>query len=149
MFHRDIVPGLATVPLREIARAAGCSKAAARASDWLALNAVGAVRCAWCGAVRYGDLAGPCPACHELGIVVEMEAGRRARGNAVYRDLVRTSLIVGARFLVLGVMQEYRHLSGGRPVSVSSYRDAKEQLDAIYASGRLVLPFGGLLPFGC
>lgn len=84
----------------------------------------------------------------ELGIVVEVEAGRGARGNAVYRDLVRTSLIVGARFLVLGVMQEYRHLSGGRPVSVSSYRDAKEQLDAIYASGRLVLPFEGLLLFG-
>lgn len=29
----------------------------------------------------------------ELGVVVEVEAGRGARGNAVYRDLVRTSLI--------------------------------------------------------
>jgi hypothetical protein len=33
----------------------------------------------------------------ELGIVVEVEAGRGARGNAVYRDLIRTSLIVGVK----------------------------------------------------
>jgi hypothetical protein len=57
-------------------------------------------------------------------------------------------LIVGARFLVLGVMQEYRHLSGGKPVAVSSYGDAKDQLDAIFASGRLQLPFDGVLLLG-
>lgn len=84
----------------------------------------------------------------ENGIVVEVEAGRGARGNAVYRDLVRTSLIVGARFLALGLMQEYRHQSGGRAISVSSYQETKDQLDAIYASGRLVLPFEGVLVFG-
>jgi hypothetical protein len=82
------------------------------------------------------------------GVLVEIEAGRGARGNAVYRDLIRTSLIVGARYLALGVMQEYRHMSGGKPISVSSYREAKDQLDAIYASGRLRLPFEGLLLFG-
>ena len=84
----------------------------------------------------------------ELGILVEVEAGRGALGNAVYRDLIRSSLIVGARFLVLGVMQEYRYRSGGKLLSVASYRRAKDQLDAIFASGRLVLPFEGLLLFG-
>jgi hypothetical protein len=44
-----------------------------------------------------------------LGLLVEAEAGRGARGNAVYRDLVRSSLIVDQRFLVLGVMRSYRH----------------------------------------
>jgi hypothetical protein len=83
-----------------------------------------------------------------LGVVLEVEAGRGARGNAIYRDLVRVSLIVGARFLLLGVMQEYRHLTAGKPISVASYHDAKEQLDAVYASGRLGLPFEGLLLFG-
>src|SRR5205823_4814983 len=39
----------------------------------------------------------------DLGIVVEVEAGRGARGNAVYRDLIRTSLIVDAKYLALGV----------------------------------------------
>lgn len=84
----------------------------------------------------------------ELGILVEIEAGRGARGNAVYRDLVRTSLIVGARYLVVGVMRDYRHLSGGRTVSVRSYNDTNAQLDAIYASGRLGLPFEGILLIG-
>lgn len=84
----------------------------------------------------------------ELGIVLEVEAGRGARGNAVYRDLIRTSLIVGARYLVLGVMIEYRHQSGGKLQKVESYREAQAQLDAIYASGRLGLPFEGVLLFG-
>lgn len=84
----------------------------------------------------------------ELGIVVEVEAGRGARGNAVYRDLIRTSLIVDVRFLALGVMAHYRHMSGGKQMIVPSYRDAREQLDAIYASGQLRLPFTGLLLFG-
>jgi hypothetical protein len=84
----------------------------------------------------------------ELGILVEIEAGRGARGNAVYRDLVRSSLIVDQRFLVLGVMRSYRHQSSGRPIIVSSYRHSKDQLDALYASGRLRLPFEGVLLFG-
>lgn len=84
----------------------------------------------------------------ELGVAVEIEAGRGARGNAVYRDLVRTSLIVGARYLAIGVMAEYRHLSAGKLQKVQSYRESQDQLDAIYASGRLQLPFEGILLFG-
>jgi hypothetical protein len=45
-------------------------------------------------------------------------------------------------------MTEYRHLSGGRPTVVRSFHDAREQLDAIYASGQLQLPFEGVLHFG-
>lgn len=82
------------------------------------------------------------------GIVLEVEAGRGARGNAVYRDLIRASLIVDVQFLALGVMAQYRHLSGGRPTLVRSFHDAREQIDAIYASGQLRLPFAGLLLFG-
>lgn len=39
-------------------------------------------------------------------------------------------------------------MTGGKQVVVSSYRKAKDQLDAIYANGRLVLPFDGVLLFG-
>jgi hypothetical protein len=84
----------------------------------------------------------------ELKVLVEIEAGRGARGNAVYRDLVRSSLIVDAQFLVLGVMNEYHHKSSGKPIVVRSYKDARDQLDAIYESERLRLPFEGLLLFG-
>ena len=66
----------------------------------------------------------------------------------MYRDLVRTSLIVDARYLALGVMKGYRHMNKGKEVVVQSYSDAKDQLDAIYASQRLRLPFEGILLFG-
>ena len=83
-----------------------------------------------------------------LGVVVEVEAGRGARSNAVYRDLIRTSLIVNVRFLALGVQLAYRHDTDGRTVTVPSYTETKSLLDAVYASGRLQLPFEGVLLFG-
>jgi hypothetical protein len=83
-----------------------------------------------------------------LGIVVEIEAGRGARGNAVYRDLIRTALIVDVRFLVLGVMRCYRHQTSGKDTVVRSFQEAQGVLDAIYASGRLQLPFTGVLLLG-
>jgi hypothetical protein len=82
------------------------------------------------------------------GIALEVEAGRGARGNAVYRDLVQTSLLVDARFLVLAVQTEYRHKTGGKAVVVQSYRDTRNLLDAIYASNRLQLPLEGILLLG-
>ena len=83
-----------------------------------------------------------------LGIAVEVEAGRGARGNAVYRDLIRTSLIVGAKYLVLGVMIDYRHQSSGKEVVVKSFDEARSLIEAIFSSGRLGLPFEGDLLVG-
>jgi hypothetical protein len=83
-----------------------------------------------------------------LGIVVEVEAGRGARSNAVYRDLIRTSLIVNVKYLALGVQLAYRHDAQGRDVTVHSFADTRDLLDAIHASGRLHLPFEGILLFG-
>jgi hypothetical protein len=84
----------------------------------------------------------------EHGIALEIEAGRGARGNAVYRDLIEASLLVDARFLVLAVQASYRHKTGGRDVTVQSYRDSRNLLDAIYASNRLQLPLEGILLVG-
>jgi hypothetical protein len=86
-----------------------------------------------------------------LGIVLEIEAGRGARANAVYRDLIRASLIVEARFFAIGVMRTYRHARKAKPEGteeVQGYRETIAQLDAIYASRRLALPFDGVLVFG-
>jgi hypothetical protein len=83
-----------------------------------------------------------------LGVVVEVEAGRGARSNAVYRDLIRTSLIVNVKYLALGVQIAYRHDADGRPVVVHSFAETRSLLEAIYASGRLQLPFEGILLFG-
>lgn len=84
----------------------------------------------------------------ELGIVVEVEAGRAARGNAAYRDLIRTSLILDAKFLVLMLPITYRYQSTGKTASVQVYKESLEQLRAIFASQRLALPFEGVLLLG-
>lgn len=83
-----------------------------------------------------------------LGVALEVEAGRGARGNAVYRDLIQTSLLVDARFLVLAVQLAYHHNQSGREVVVQSYRDTQNLLDAVYASQRLQLPLEGILLIG-
>jgi hypothetical protein len=78
------------------------------------------------------------------GIVLEIEAGRGASNNADYRDIVRTSLMVDAQFLVLAMMLSYR----GGGVAVKSYEKSRDRLDAIYASDRLKLPLEGVLLVG-
>lgn len=83
-----------------------------------------------------------------LGIVVEVEAGRGARSNADYRDLVRSSLIVDARFLVLILPIEYRFNSGSRPGLELAYRNTSDLLTAVYASQRLRFPFEGIALIG-
>jgi hypothetical protein len=82
------------------------------------------------------------------GIAVEVEAGRGAKGNADYRDIVRTSLLLDAEFLVLMMPGVYRFNVSGKPQSVLAYKSTRDQLDAIYASRRLVLPFTGVLLVG-
>lgn len=78
------------------------------------------------------------------GAVLEVEAGRGAASNADYRDIVRASLMVGVRYLILAMMLEYK---GGGQV-MKSYEVARGRIDAIYASERLALPLDGLLLVG-
>lgn len=84
----------------------------------------------------------------QLGIAVEVEAGRGAFGNAGYRDIVRTSLLLDANFFVLMMPTTYRYKSGGKDLSANAYAKTRDQLSAIYASQRLRLPFEGVLLIG-
>lgn len=84
----------------------------------------------------------------EHGIVVEVEAGRGARGNAEYRDLLRTSLILDARYLALVLPITYRFKSGARDGAEHAYKNTSALLTAIYASQRLRFPFDGILLAG-
>ena len=75
-----------------------------------------------------------------LGVAVEVEAGRGAANNADYRDIVRTSLILDAKYLALLMPITYRSTS-----SIPAFSRTRQQLEAIYASNRLKLPFEGIL----
>ena len=84
----------------------------------------------------------------DYGIVVEVEAGRGARGNATYRDIIRTSLIVDAQYLALLLPVAYRHVTSGREISVRACKECADLLSALYARQRLPLPFRGVLLVG-
>ena len=78
-------------------------------------------------------------------VVLEIESGRGWQGNAFFRDLIRTSLIQGADYLAVGLRTSY---SFGNVKNQNDFVKARDQMDAIYASGRLQLPFEGILIFG-
>ena len=82
----------------------------------------------------------------DLRIVMELESGRAIMGNAVYRDLVRASLVADADYLVIGVRQFYEY--GKSSVNRNDFTSTRDLLDSIYASGRLRLPFKGVLILG-
>jgi hypothetical protein len=84
----------------------------------------------------------------ELGVAVEVGAGRGTAGNADYRDIVRISLILDARYMALLLPLRYRIATGGREQVIRAYERTRNQLDAIYASQRLKLPFEGVLLVG-
>jgi hypothetical protein len=69
-------------------------------------------------------------------------------GNAIYRDIIRASLIVDAHYLTLILPIAYRYVSGGRTVTSPAYDDCVDLLSALYASQRLPLPFRGVLLIG-
>ncbi len=79
-------------------------------------------------------------------VVLEVESGRAVQGNAIYRDLVRASLITDAYYLALGVRSLYTY--GARKTEQNDFVYTRDAIDSIYASGRLGLPFRGILLFG-
>lgn len=81
----------------------------------------------------------------QLGIAVEVEAGRGAHNNADYRDIVRTSLILDAKYLALFMPINYRYAAS---TVTKAYANTLGRLEAIYASSRLRLPFDGVLLIG-
>lgn len=84
----------------------------------------------------------------DLGVAVEVEAGRGAANGADYRDIVRTALLLDADNLALFMPHTYRFKSSGKPVEKRAYDSTRRQLEAIYASQRLRLPFAGVLLIG-
>ena len=66
-------------------------------------------------------------------------------GNAEYRDIVRTFLLLDKDFMVLMMPLVYRYNAKSGTLAYVSTRDL---LSAIYASDRLRLPFEGVLLIG-
>lgn len=81
-------------------------------------------------------------------IALEVEAGRATMGNAIYRDIIQTSLLVDVVYAAVAVPVSYRYNYGERVHTAASYRESVSILDAIYGGRRLELPFDGFLLIG-
>ena len=84
----------------------------------------------------------------ELRVGLEVEAGRSIRGNAIYRDIVQTSLIVDLDYFVLAIPQHYRFNLKAKEQADKPFEYGLTVFDAIYSSGRFRLPLKGLLFVG-
>jgi hypothetical protein len=73
--------------------------------------------------------------------VLEVEAGRAWKGNAIYRDLIRASIMVGVKFLILAVPNKYQYKSSGRTSVSTDYENARDLANALYGHDRFRLPY--------
>jgi hypothetical protein len=76
---------------------------------------------------------------------LEVEAGRKWMGNAVYRDLVQAAVMVGVDYLCLAVANVYRYRSSGKPAASRDYANTLQVAEAIYGHSRLRLPYNLVL----
>ena len=72
---------------------------------------------------------------------LEIEAGRAWMGNAVYRDLIQASVMVGVDFLCLAVPNSYKFNSSGRSTISRDYENTRDLADAVYGHSRVKLPY--------
>jgi hypothetical protein len=62
-------------------------------------------------------------------------------GNAVYRDLIQASVMVGVEYLCLAESNVYRYRSSGRPAASRKCENMKQVAEAMYGHSRLRLPY--------
>lgn len=72
---------------------------------------------------------------------LEIEAGRAWMGNAVYRDLVQSLVMVELEHLILAVPQTYKYNSNGKSLISKDYENAKNLIDTIFSHTRFRLPY--------
>lgn len=72
---------------------------------------------------------------------LEIEAGRGAQGNALYRDLVQALVMVELETLILAVANAYRYRAGGREVITRDYDKAVDVADALFGHSRIQMPY--------
>jgi hypothetical protein len=73
--------------------------------------------------------------------VLEVEAGRAWKGNAIYRDLIRASIMVGVKFLILAVPNRYKYKVSGKISMSTDYKNTRDLADALYGNDSFRLPY--------
>ncbi|MCK4871633.1 MAG: hypothetical protein KAS72_02800 [Phycisphaerales bacterium] len=76
----------------------------------------------------------------ELGMVVEVEAGRGVVNNQFLKDLFQACMMQGVGEFVIAVRNQYR--------SSNDFEKVLKFFETLYASDRLTLPLQGILVIG-
>jgi len=71
----------------------------------------------------------------------EIEAGRAWKGNAVYRDIVISLLLIDVEHLILAVPLTYKYKSKKKDLANTDYKYAKNLIDNLYSQTRFKLPY--------
>tara|TARA_R110002073_G_scaffold118918_1_gene258686 strand:- start:603183 stop:603722 length:540 start_codon:yes stop_codon:yes gene_type:complete len=82
---------------------------------------------------------------NEYACGLEIEAGRALMGNAFYRDLVQAMVMVRVETLIVALPNTYKYKSSGKLTISRDYHNACGIADALYAHGRLHIPFSLIL----
>ncbi|WP_205478568.1 hypothetical protein [Sphingomonas arenae] len=74
---------------------------------------------------------------------LEVEAGRGAQGNAVYKDLVQAMVMVDVDTLILALANnyKYRNTKTGKIINSADYDKAVAIADALYRHDRIRMPY--------
>lgn len=72
---------------------------------------------------------------------IEVEAGRAIMGNAIYRDIVQSLVMVDLDYLVLAVPNYYKYKSNGKDVISKDYDKTIAVVDALYSHSRIQMPY--------
>ncbi len=77
--------------------------------------------------------------------VLEVEAGRAWKGNAIYRDLIRASIMVGVKYLILAVPNRYQYYVSGKISASADYDNTRDLANALYGHDAFQLPYNLML----
>jgi hypothetical protein len=72
---------------------------------------------------------------------VEVEAGRAWMGNAVYRDLIQSLVMVDLEHLIIAVPQSYKYKSKGKDLISKDYEKTRNLIETLYNHSRFRLPY--------
>ncbi len=77
--------------------------------------------------------------------ILEIEAGRAWKGNAVYKDLVQSSMMVNVKYLILAVPNYYRYQRSGKKTGSPDYENTRSLADTLYQQSKFQLPYNLIL----
>lgn len=73
---------------------------------------------------------------------LEVEAGRGILGNAIFRDLFQSLVMVDINHLCLAISNVYKYKTNGKAITSKDYEKAVSIAETLYGHTRISMPYG-------